>query len=427
MSSLSLEKNAISQEDSLEIMSPQIYSTGCIDNYNVSTIIKPRKVIAKMKANNRKGYKRKQIEIVPIITLQLQNQNKYLLYGFIEIESYYKDYPSPYEIDLVDLTNAHTGVSSIERSTNGMDMVVNFYTKASSGLRDFQFLIDHYQTIPDQQYQELAKYLKEYKVVANKCMQHISDLSIKLKQRLISYEEIQETQEQFRIAFEEFVKSQVGEEDFYLTSLSSLNLDFFEVEVKQTKMSLALLSLIGVEPRNFEMSILRNQAPFLEQFGFKRLKNVIQQLFITVSDAYEYVIDDQYYTADNIPFYGQSQIVLFDWKERPSWLSKEECSGVLVKLNVSLQQIKAILEIRSQMSSQKQLEYGMLDDDYHFEYTVESEIFIERYYPEAFSDQVNKKSLQIKQEMMQNSDFTNFMNQAKSENENSNISEENVN
>ncbi|KAL4504443.1 hypothetical protein ABPG72_009889 [Tetrahymena utriculariae] len=417
MSSLSLEQNVISQEESLENNSPQIYSTGCLDNYNINSIIKPRKVIAKMKANNRKGYKRKQIEIAPIFTLQLQNQNKYLLYGFVEIESYYKDYPSPYETDLVDWSNVHTGVSSVERSANSMDIVVNFFTKSSSGLRDFQFLIDHFDTIPDQQYQELANYLRQYKVCVNNCIQHISDLSIKLKQRLISYEEVQETQEQFKIAFKEFVKSQVTEEDFYLTSLSLLNLEFLEIEMKQTKMSLALLSLMGVEPRNFEMSILRNQTPFLEQFGFKRLKNVIQQLCISVSNTYEYIVDDQYYTVDYIPFYGQSQIILFDWKDRPSWLSKEECSAVIVKLNVSLSQIKAILEIRSQMSRQKQLEYGMLDDDYHFEYTVESEIFIEKFYPEVFNNQINKKSLQIKQEIMQSSDFTNFMGQEKSENE----------
>ncbi|KAL4456201.1 hypothetical protein ABPG74_014162 [Tetrahymena malaccensis] len=417
MSSLSLEKNGMSQDESLEATSVQIYSTGCIDNYNINAIIKPRKVIAKMKANNRKGYKRKQLEITPIISLQLQNQNKYLLYGFVEIETYYKDYPSPYEIDLVDWSNVHTGVSSIERSTNGMDIVVNYFTKSISGIRDFQFLIDHFDAIPDQQYQELAQYLKQYKVIVNNNIEHISDLSIKLKQRLISYEEIQETQDQFKNAFEEFVKSQVREEDFYLTSFSALNLDFFEVETKQTKMSLALLSLLGVEPRNFEMSMLRNQAPYLEQFGLKRLKNVIQQLYVSVSNIYEYKVNDQYYTADQIPFYGQTQINLFDWKERPSWLSKEECCGVIIKVNVSLQQIKAILEIRSQMSSQKQLEYGILDDDYHFEYTVESEIFIEKFYPEAFNDKINKKSLQIKQEIMQSPEMMNFMSQAKIENE----------
>ncbi|KAL4456202.1 hypothetical protein ABPG74_014163 [Tetrahymena malaccensis] len=420
MSSLSFEKNRMSQEENLDAKSTKVYSTECIDNYNINTIVKPRKVIAKTKANIRKGYKKKQIEIVPIITLQLFSQSRYLLYGQIDVESYYKDYPSPYEMDLVDWSNAKIGVFSVEKSTTNMDITINYFTKSSSGIRDFQFLIDHFDTIPDQQYRELANNLKQYQIRANNTIQNISDLSTKLKQRLISYEEVQEAQQRYQNAFEDFVKSQVREEDFYITTYGALNLDFFEVETKYTKISLALLSLLGIEPRNFEISLLRDQQPYIEQFGIKRLKQALRILNICVSDYEELQLDQECYTADCIPFYCQIQAKGFVWKERPSWMSDEFCDCALVKFNVSLQQLQAILEIRSSMSNKKQLEYGMLDDDYNFEYTVESEIFIEKFYPKVFHDKINKKSLQLKQDIMQSSNGFNSNSKQISENETQN-------
>lgn len=39
-----------------------------------------------------------------------------MLYGNLEMESYYKDYSSPYEKELIDWTNNLSGVTSIEKS-----------------------------------------------------------------------------------------------------------------------------------------------------------------------------------------------------------------------------------------------------------------------------------------------------------------------
>ncbi|KAL4482274.1 hypothetical protein ABPG72_018055 [Tetrahymena utriculariae] len=179
----------------------------------------------------KKGFVvKKQFEVVPILTRQIQSATKYLLFGFQEIETYYKDYTDPYDFDLQ---------SQLNRISN-------------SGITDFIFLIELFSRFTTQDYHKLYMQLIQYQYHTKLQIQYIQDIKIQLNQRLISLEDQQQSRVYFLQFVDNFVKSQIDQGNyFYAYELFMIDIDRIDMNTDRKCVSQSLMSLLGVEPEDY--------------------------------------------------------------------------------------------------------------------------------------------------------------------------------
>ncbi|EAR90192.2 hypothetical protein TTHERM_00355390 (macronuclear) [Tetrahymena thermophila SB210] len=342
--------------------------------------IKVHKSIVKSKRYQRKGFVvKKQFEVVPILTKQIQSAAKYLLFGFQEIETYYKDYSDPYDFDLTSQLNCIQQVELVENNKTKNELQIFLNNQGSSGITDFNFLINHFSRFTTQDYHKL---------------QHIQDIKTQLNQRLVSLEDIQQSREDFLQFVDNFVKLQIDQGNyFYAYQLYMIDIDRMDINTDRRCVSLSLMSLLGVEPEDYRLLLFNQLNSFQITFGKDRLNNILDSLDMIVNNKLSITNDYQMCTIDDIVIPTKESFEIVHWKERPKWASTYDYTIIFQKFDITADQIQHVINERSQKTEIQ------VDEEFKesikLEYVIQSEIFIEKFYPDLYKQLLNKKSVKL--------------------------------
>ncbi|EAR84900.2 hypothetical protein TTHERM_00584560 (macronuclear) [Tetrahymena thermophila SB210] len=332
---------------------------------NIQTLVKPseikgfqiKKYIAKLKKSNNKSFKQKPIIVVPIFQNVFNHNQMFMIHGFIEVETQYRDYSDHQEINMISIQNQIVSIKSIEKSTN-LDMIImNMQCNGSSGLKDFQTLIDYFSQQPNADFY-IAQAIDDYQAF-----------------------------------FFEQVKQRLSQDEFILASFSALNIETQDIEPRNMIISRALLSLFGIEMSQ-EQELLHQSFNISNIFGKERLKAVFSLLEFSSNFEIKRTYEYSFTTIDYINFTPQVEYEYIDWPQRPPYLQKIDLVGVIIKINVPLNQLKSIIEIRKQEQTNKS--QGFLSMQNLLDYQIQTEIFIEKFYPQLVKEQEKIKELSLR-------------------------------
>ncbi|EAR96387.1 hypothetical protein TTHERM_00189560 (macronuclear) [Tetrahymena thermophila SB210] len=361
--------------------------------------IQLKKYIAKVKPSKSKLYKKKQLHIVPIVYQSLEISHYCIIFGYVILESQYRDYKSQSQINL-----QNNGIScliklnSIENKISEQSWVFNYQILGQSGIKDFSFLIDHYKKFSNQTYRQLALQLEEYQQKTQQILNYITDTSLKINSRIIDENDVHKAYQDFSIFFDNYVKANYSECDFISTSKIIVDYASQDFMFKDTTVSYSTLSLLGVEPQNSEIMFQKSFQNFNFLIGQERLQNIIRKLSFALSDQTIFEFVQEYFTLDAILFSAKSTYEIVYWPNAPNWMDKKSCFGVVNKIDLSLNQLKSIIQLR-QNQTNSDLDLNSLEEDNSFEYQVQKEIFLQKFYPDLFFDPQTMKSIKLKEDI----------------------------
>ncbi|KAL4456200.1 hypothetical protein ABPG74_014161 [Tetrahymena malaccensis] len=358
-----------------------------------------KKSIAKVKPSKSKLYKKKQLYIVPIVYQSLEINHYCVIFGFVQLESQYKDYKSQSQINLQNYGIASLiKMSSIENKIKEKNWVINYQILGQSGIKDFSFLIDHYNKFPDQSYRELASQLEIYQKQTQQILNYINTTSLKINSRIIDENDVYKAYQDFDVYFDNYVKDYYSESDFISTCKVIVDYSNQDFVFKDTTVPYSTLSLLGVEPQQAEVMFQKQFQNFNFLIGQERLQSIIRKLSFSLPDQtyFEYV--QEYFTLDAILFSSKSSFEIVYWPNAPEWMDKKSCFGVINKIDLSLNQLKQIIQLR-QNQTNSDLDFNTLLDENSFEYQVQKEIFLQKFYPDLFQDPSSMKSVKLKEDI----------------------------
>ncbi|KAL4473851.1 hypothetical protein ABPG74_022715 [Tetrahymena malaccensis] len=358
--------------------------------------IKIHKQIVKSKRYLKKGFiTKKQFEVVPILTKQIYSATKYLLFGFHEVETYYKDYTDPYDFDLTSQLNSIQQVELIENNKIKNELQIFLNNQGSSGITDFNFLIEHFSRFTTQEYHQLYMQLIQYQNLTKLHVQHIQDVKIQVIQRLISLEDIQQARVDFLQFVDNFVQQQIEQGNyFYAYQLYMIDIDRMDINTDRKCVSLSLMSLLGVEPEDYRLLIFNQLNSFEITFGKQRLNSALEGLNMIINNNLYTSKDYTMCTIDDIYIPTKESFEIVCWEQRPKWASKCDYTLLFQKFDISADQIQQVIQERSQ-KQEIQIDDDELKESIKLEYVIQSEIFIEKYYPDLYKQLQNKKSVKL--------------------------------
>ncbi|KAL4485466.1 hypothetical protein ABPG72_008334 [Tetrahymena utriculariae] len=376
----------------------QLYNKG---QSNLQTLISPseikgfqiKKFIAKLKKSSDKSYKQRPIIIVPIFT-NISNLNQmFIIHGFIEIETQYRDYSDPFEISNISYQDKLVSIQSVEKNASHNMLIMNTQCNGTSCLKEFQFLIDYFSQQPDNDFYVLSQSLSQYQQFINEVIKNRSNLLSQINQNLISKQDIIQAIDSYQAFFFEQVKQIFSQDEFILASFSVLNIETLDVEPRKIIMSRALLSLFGIEMSQ-EQELLHQTINLQNIIGKERIEAVISLLEFCSEFNTQRKYEQSFITIDHINFRPQIEYQYIDWPQRPSYLQKFDFVGLIIKFNVPLHQLKSIIEIRKQ--NQINNSQGVLNMQDLLDYQIQTEIFIEKFYPQLVKKQEKLKELSLR-------------------------------
>ncbi|EAR90194.1 hypothetical protein TTHERM_00355410 (macronuclear) [Tetrahymena thermophila SB210] len=359
--------------------------------------IKVHKQILKTRKNPLKGFVKRQLEVSPIFTKQLNFSHKYILFGYQDVETYYRDYSDPFDFDLVDLTKQGIEIQSIKKCMKYDELQVNVNNKTCSGITNFQFLIDHFAKFTDQNYRKLYLELIKYQSLTTQLIDHISTLRMKIQSRLIQQEEVNNARQQFQKFVENQLNQQIIQGNyFYVYQIYTLDVDTVDIKLDKLGFSLAFLSFMGIDLSECEQLLLHSGQSFQASFGGIRLNAVLEDLEMLNSGLVFRCKDTTIQTKDQIKFSVKKVEELIFWDERPEWASKYDFLMILQKVDLTAENIKYVIDERLKRNS--------IDNSYDnienhvLEYVIQSEVFLEKFYPEFYKQFKEKKSVKLENE-----------------------------
>ncbi|KAL4438267.1 hypothetical protein ABPG74_009690 [Tetrahymena malaccensis] len=356
--------------------------------------IQIKKIIAKLKKNQDKSYKHRPIVIVPILSNISNHNQMFIIHGFFEVETQYRDYSDPLDINNISYQDKLVSIKSIEKNTSNNMLIMNTQCNGSSGLKEFQFLIDYFSQQPDADFYRLSQYLSKYQVIVNESIKNQNYLVQQINQNLISKQHILKAIDDYQVFYFEQVKQRFSQDEFILACFSALNIETLDVEPRNIIMSRALLSLFGIE-MNQEQELLHQSINLQNILGKERIEATISLLEFCSQFDIQRTFEQTFVTIDYINFRPQMEYQYIDWPQRPQYLSKFDLVGHFIKFNVPLHQLKSIIEIRKKYQINKN-SFGILNMQDILDYQIQTEIFIEKFYPQLVKKQEEIKELSLR-------------------------------
>ncbi|KAL4482273.1 hypothetical protein ABPG72_018054 [Tetrahymena utriculariae] len=158
--------------------------------------------------------------------------------------------------------------------------------------------------------------------------------------------------------------------------------------------SLYVLSLLGIEPSDFKQIILHQGNGFQSTFGKDRMKSLLEMLDIFVNDNNNKFLEASLKSFDkiNIPIKELVEVVF--WEGRPKWASKFDYVLMFAKFDLPAEQIKQVIEIRQ---NKEKLDIPDIVESFTFDYIIQSEIFLEKFYPKQKLKNLSQKQNQLEE------------------------------
>ncbi|EAR85639.1 hypothetical protein TTHERM_00420470 (macronuclear) [Tetrahymena thermophila SB210] len=359
-----------------------------------------KKTIAKLSKSQSKRFTKKQLMIVPYQPLfkEISQDHLITLYGCLEVETYYKDYEDPFHDNLIlYVERMHSPIYVVKDfQLSVVDIVLN--PLSSCGIVDFQFLIDRFIKMQNQDYLELAQELTVYQyIVKSYLLPQISIQKAKMIKSAKKKEDFAQLQEQFVKYFKQWIKDNLDPSAFYDYELYRTNYITGEIELFKSGFSFSLCSLLGIEINQIENLVYRGQNYYNEKTGDFRLK-----FFLLVMQALNNEIKETepqpfiLRTYDGIVINCKVVLQQVTFDDRPSWIEKYDLYGLIIRFDISVQQIKAILDIRTSQNN-LDLEQNSVQAPFSVEYQMYSELFLEKFYPELFNSNIFENDKNNKQ------------------------------
>ncbi|KAL4485464.1 hypothetical protein ABPG72_008332 [Tetrahymena utriculariae] len=337
-----------------------------------------KKSIAKLNKSKSKKFKQIPFVIAPITYNKFIFDDKFLIFGFIQIETEYRDYQSPFDQELVPLYEQAFSVSSTVMNYEKKRVELNLETKLQSGLKDFNFLIEYFSQIPNQDYQYLGQLLASYQHQCNQNISRYQDIQQKLMSRIINEEDILQSQRDFEQYLDEHIKRNYKDSDLIIVKICRVNYENQDMDIKKFQISDSLIDFMGVDIRKItKQKLLETLIKETRTHGHQRLRRAIDRLQLLQDGQISY--QQPVLTIDGIHCITNFNTEILEWPQRPEYLGKRDIYAQITKIELMQEQLQFISETRESQNLFNNYQYSNLFDQFQNE--VHSEIFLEKFYP----------------------------------------------
>ncbi|KAL4484309.1 hypothetical protein ABPG72_006420 [Tetrahymena utriculariae] len=351
------------------------------------------------KQNKQLGVMQREYALKPLFQT-LQPIEDCFVFGEMVLEGdYYRD---PFNLDKTYQWSYWKRVENASQIKDIYCTQVDLKRMVSPEL-DFQQVIQKYLNVPDQQIHQLGLYLQEY---YEKAKNHLllmknrinmfSDLKVKEQFQMIS-------QDYFQRGLE-WIKSQVTKDDIYMYVFYEVNFETLDQNYKSLGYSQTLLNLLGLNEENAISFILRKgRLEFLD--GISRLKRLIGRLYYInrKKPNHGFYFEHDIMTLDNIKIpvkciISTPQFQCFTPENFEYYdllfgeFALEYSCFRLFKFEINPNIIENVKQQRALHEKNYQID---------FEYSLMSEMFIDKFYKNQ-DDEILKKSMLQKAEDEQN-------------------------
>ncbi|EAS02397.3 hypothetical protein TTHERM_00727570 (macronuclear) [Tetrahymena thermophila SB210] len=329
-----------------------------------------------------KKKRRQQQILVRPNTYSLLNQNRiFCLYGGLFLPCDFAYEAKNLWAERQNIKLGYRPLQSIEKKKNYS--IVEFQCNFK-GLEQFDFLINIYMNKGKQDYYNLAQVLKQF--------QHNIQIWKKQAQllapmRLKNYEE-------YHSEYQSFIKECLNKVDeldqskFYLFGFIFYNYETENIEQRTVGFSKGFLSLLGTDQDQFNNITLRSGDSnyysgdtFLNAIAISLLPFACKDVIFQKSVADTVIFS---YDGFQIPC---KEIRSYYLPENFNQINFFEIGFGLVEYDISITMLQQLLTLRARkyyIEQNKELE---LCCDQTFEYSMNSQIFIEKYYPDAITNE----------------------------------------
>ncbi|KAL4484348.1 hypothetical protein ABPG74_019525 [Tetrahymena malaccensis] len=352
--------------------------------------IKLKKQIAKFKKSKSKTFKLQNLIIFPLYENRYIFNHQFMIHGYIQIETLYKDFASLDEPELIVLQNTKTGISSIVNNHHKKMIELNVDCKFNSGLKDFQFLINHFNQSNHIKFKQLAASLQEYQNFVSQKQQQFLQQGSKLKARIMNEDDILQAIQNNELYLDNYIKKNYCEKDLLFIVQAFANFEENDIQIKKQKATYSLLEFLGINiniPSQFQALQQLIQSAKLD--GIERIEEIMLKLNF-YSEAQEKIIfEKQILTVDQIYLRVQIEVEFVNWLARPEFLQSDDIVGYILKIKLHPEQLNQLNQIRASKCNQLANQMNSLTS---FETEIYSEIFIDKFYSDK-SDAIQRKKI----------------------------------
>ncbi|KAL4432682.1 hypothetical protein ABPG74_004975 [Tetrahymena malaccensis] len=328
-----------------------------------------------------KKKRRQQQVLVKPNTYSLLNQNRiFYLYGGILL-------PCDFAYEAKNCWNERQNIKQGFRPIMTIEKKKNYsiveYSYNFKGLEQFDFLINVYMNKGKQDYYNLAQVLKQFQSniqVWKKQAQLIAPI------RLKNYEE-------YQLEYQNFIQEclnkvdQLDQSKFYLFGFVFYNYETENIEQRTVGFSKGFLSLLGTDQDQFNNITLRSGDSnyysgdtFLNAIAISLLPFACKDVIFQKSVADTIIFS---YDGFQIPC---KEIRSYYLPENHHKINFFEIGFGLVEYDVSITMLQQLLTLRARKYYIEQNKDLELCVDQTFEYSMNSQLFIEKYYPNAITN-----------------------------------------
>ncbi|EAS04461.1 hypothetical protein TTHERM_00616360 (macronuclear) [Tetrahymena thermophila SB210] len=278
--------------------------------------------------------------------------------------------------------------------------ILRIYLESNKSIvKDFQFICYLLESKQDQSLHLLSNLLKEYQIFIQNYQVYVQSILNYYKTTSMNdFNIIRELRQAYYLDYINKLMASQQQDDFCLAIQSGPSFLNLTPSYHIVEFSPALIALLGVDKDQMQHLYLRNGMRELTIYDNKQqnyidmLSNIIEATKTSIFKSYrDYPVE--LFTFDNIIVKAKSNSDYFD-VPLPKELEFKSTTGVyrnldkitFIKFCVDLKEIQKLIRIRKQ-PKHKQIIAEQLD---HFEYSIYSQIFIEKYYADHI--QQNKES-----------------------------------
>ncbi|EAR84073.1 hypothetical protein TTHERM_00756070 (macronuclear) [Tetrahymena thermophila SB210] len=285
------------------------------------------------------------------------------------------------ETKCMEMVEIKFQIKEIEKSNNYFSICPR-YIEANT---QFDNVINILVNSQCQKRYQLSELLKKYQNIVVQQLAVFDELGKEILNP--KFQQLISERKQFKLKFiNDYIKKNLKDEDFFVVCNIGTNFIEKTSHLDSLHMSKSYCSLIGVDEEQFSNLFLRFRSPFLFLSQKAREYIYVQYLQSYLKDDYNNPViikDFEINTSDELTFYCESS-KQFIKVEYPDHLKHPKLDQLhmlmdninIGKLNVSEHHLKQIIQNRA-IRGDKQFE--------DFEYSLLSQIFMEKFYPSQFT------------------------------------------
>ncbi|KAL4430435.1 hypothetical protein ABPG74_013285 [Tetrahymena malaccensis] len=301
------------------------------------------------------------------------------------------------DISTQDKVYVKNQIQQIEQNCNNFTIYSDFV----ESLAKFGFLIHIFENSQSQIKFLYSVLLKKYQEVVLSQLNLLDQLKKEIKTP--QFQQLVQDRKNFKLQFiQNYIKENFTDEDFYVICNVGTNYQLKSSNVESICFSKSYSSLIGLNEDQVQSMYLRNNFPFLvlSQKGREQLSMQYLQCYLQQDQKQPVVIKDfEIKTFDGLSLFcdNKKYLVPVPYPQQLRHPKLDQLHAMMDNINIQTVDInqchlKYVIDNRS---NKKQIKYQ------DFEYSLLSQIFMEKYYPQKFLEIEKQEQIQEQEEMQQ--------------------------